>query len=100
MVSGTLPESLANLNKLAHLSLDSTSMSGTLPSSLAAMTSLVTLIAHRNKLEGSMPSFRALHHLEYLSVFQNALQGHLDLPANTKLRVLLVHSNRYAILCL
>ncbi|GAB4843807.1 hypothetical protein Ancab_040475 [Ancistrocladus abbreviatus] len=80
-LSGSLPQTLTNLNKLTYLEVSHTNIGGTVPEFLSQMTSLTDLILTGNQFTGSVPpSLVRLTKLENLWLDENKLTG--AIPSN------------------
>ncbi|KAF9665246.1 hypothetical protein SADUNF_Sadunf16G0102600 [Salix dunnii] len=78
--SGTLPQSIGNLEKLSRIELVGNNFTGTIPSSIANLTQLFYLDLSSNKFEGRIPSFRKSKNLNYVDLSRNNLTG--EIPSN------------------
>lgn len=75
-LSGSIPETLGNLEKLETLSLWGNQLSGSIPASLGSLSNLETLSLSFNQLSGSIPaSLGNLSNLKYLRLSYNSLTG-------------------------
>ncbi|KAJ0967821.1 hypothetical protein J5N97_024738 [Dioscorea zingiberensis] len=99
-ITGTIPQSLANLSQLTQLYLENNMLQGPIPSNLGVLASLKVLSLSGNKLQGELPStlglitgliqinvgmnlltgsvpktFMNLHALESLDLSHNAFSG-------------------------
>jgi hypothetical protein len=74
-LKGTIPESLALLAKLEHVSLGHNALTGSIPAGLAVgSNSLHTFFLHNNRLAGSVPvGFGALSKLSHIWLSMNQL---------------------------
>ncbi|KAB5520046.1 hypothetical protein DKX38_024365 [Salix brachista] len=75
--SGTLPQSIGNLEKLSRIELLFNNFTGTIPSSVANLTQLFYLDLSSNKFEGRIPSFRKSKKLNYVDLSRNQLTGEI-----------------------
>ncbi|KAJ6316044.1 hypothetical protein OIU78_019345 [Salix suchowensis] len=75
--SGTLPQSIGNLEKLSRIELVGNNFTGTIPSSIANLTQLFYLDLSSNKFEGRIPSFRRSEDLTYVDLSRNNLTGEI-----------------------
>ncbi|KAB5520050.1 hypothetical protein DKX38_024369 [Salix brachista] len=75
--SGTLPQSIGNLEKLSRIELVRNNFTGTIPSSVANLTQLFYLDLSSNKFEGRIPSFRRSKNLTYVDLSRNNLTGEI-----------------------
>ncbi|KAB5520048.1 hypothetical protein DKX38_024367 [Salix brachista] len=75
--SGTLPQSIGNLEKLSRIELVGNNFTGTIPSSVANLTQLFYLDLSSNKFEGRIPSFRRSEELTYVDLSRNNLTGEI-----------------------
>ncbi|KAJ6778094.1 LEUCINE-RICH REPEAT RECEPTOR PROTEIN KINASE EMS1-LIKE-RELATED [Salix koriyanagi] len=75
--SGTLPQSIGNLEKLSRIELVGNNFTGTIPSSVANLTQLFYLDLSSNKFEGRIPSFRRSKNLTYVDLSSNNLTGEI-----------------------
>ncbi|KAJ6299876.1 hypothetical protein OIU76_020803 [Salix suchowensis] len=75
--SGTLPQSIGNLEKLSRIELYFNNFTGTIPSSVANLTQLFSLDLSFNKFEGRIPSFRKSKNLNYADLSDNQLTGEI-----------------------
>ncbi|KAJ6299875.1 hypothetical protein OIU76_020802 [Salix suchowensis] len=75
--SGTLPQSIGNLEKLSRIEVVGNNFTGTIPSSIANLTQLFYLDLSSNKFEGRIPSFRRSTNLTYVDLSRNNLTGEI-----------------------
>ncbi|CAI5461599.1 unnamed protein product [Closterium sp. Yama58-4] len=77
--TGSIPESLGNVQSLVALSLDENALSGSLPASLGLLPRLEALYVVSNNLQGPIPeSFRGMQSLKYIDLsFNLQLSGSL-----------------------
>ncbi|KAH0632803.1 hypothetical protein KY284_035589 [Solanum tuberosum] len=76
--SGSLPESILNLQNLSRLELSNCFFSGPIPSTMPNLTNLVYLDFSSNNFTGSIPYFRQSKKLTYLDLSRNGLTGLLS----------------------
>lgn len=81
--SGSLPESISNLQNLSKLELSNCSFSGPIPSTIANLTELVYLDFSFNSFTGSIPHLQQSKKLTHLDLSENRLTGLLS-PAHFK----------------
>lgn len=75
-LTGTLPSSLSQLQKLSDLKVYDNQLSGTLPAALAGATRLKQLFLNSNRFSGLLPdAWSSLVNLEQLFLDSNALAG-------------------------
>ncbi len=75
-LSGSLPDSLGNLDRLRDMALTHNSLTGNIPSTLGNLSSLRLLYLYSNQLSGSIPSsFGGLVNLTDLHLEGNKLSG-------------------------
>ncbi|MEK8019189.1 MAG: prolyl oligopeptidase family serine peptidase, partial [Candidatus Parabeggiatoa sp.] len=75
-ISGTIPESIGDLNYLTSLELSENNLIGILPKSLGNLTQLTFLSLTRNQLNGTIPdSIGKLNQLEILDLSNNRFSG-------------------------
>jgi Leucine-rich repeat (LRR) protein len=80
-LSGTIPNDIGALTRLASLSLTDSSLTGTIPSSLGQLTGLRRLWLYGNKFHGEIPeSMNNLPLLELAEFHNNSLWG--PMPSN------------------
>ncbi|GLJ17410.1 hypothetical protein SUGI_0302620 [Cryptomeria japonica] len=96
MISGRIPQQIANLTDLIYLSLRDNLFSGNIPSGIKRFQKLERLYLGGNKLEGSIPSeIGQMQHLGLLNFSHNQLSGKLpdSLCSPKQLRRLLLQHN-------
>ncbi|KAJ6813965.1 pentatricopeptide repeat-containing protein [Iris pallida] len=76
-LSGTIPETLGRLSRLASLILQWNLLSGPIPRSIFNMSSLVYIGLSSNNLSSSLPTLVMLPRIEWISVADNLLTGHI-----------------------
>ena len=77
-LTGTLPETLGNLNNLQYLNLGHNRLTGTLPETLGNLNNLQYLNLGHNRLTGTLPeTLGNLNNLQYLNLGHNRLTGTL-----------------------
>ncbi len=75
-LSGSVSNSIGNLDVLQILEMDNNNMSGELPSTMANMTNLIQIDMDNNQFTGSFPAFlTALDKLESVELDNNRLTG-------------------------
>lgn len=80
-LTGSIPESIADLKRLGNLNLDMNKLGGELPESICDLTELMQLTAVNNNFTGTIPeSIGNLVNLQYLYLNSNQLSG--ELPAS------------------
>jgi Leucine-rich repeat (LRR) protein len=75
--SGTLPQSIGELQKLSRIELVGHNFTGPIPNSMANLTQLFYLDLSSNKFEGTLPSFGMSKNLTYVDVSHNQLTGEI-----------------------
>ncbi|KFK31438.1 hypothetical protein AALP_AA6G111800 [Arabis alpina] len=81
-LSGSLPESLGNLEKLHSLILMGCNFTGSIPDSIGSLKELDNLSLNSNKFSGTIPaSFGRLSKLFWLDIDDNQIEG--ELPVST-----------------
>ncbi|PON32511.1 Serine/threonine protein kinase [Parasponia andersonii] len=76
LFQGVIPDSLGKLENLQALVLDGNTLSGKIPSSLVNLTQIAYLALSENNLEGSItPKLADCQYLQYLEISQNNLSG-------------------------
>ncbi|KAL9374382.1 hypothetical protein Peur_034002 [Populus x canadensis] len=75
--SGTLPQSIGELEKLSRIELAGNNFTGPIPNSMANLTQLFYLDLSSNKFTGTLPSFRKSKNLTYVDVSHNQLKGEI-----------------------
>ncbi|KAH8484621.1 hypothetical protein H0E87_026393 [Populus deltoides] len=75
--SGTLPQSIGELEKLSRIELAGNNFTGPIPNSTANLTKLFYLDLSSNKFTGTLPSFRKSKNLTYVDVSHNQLTGEI-----------------------
>ncbi|XP_061954830.1 receptor like protein 22-like [Populus nigra] len=77
--SGTLPQSIGELQKLSRIELAAAgnNFTGRIPNSMANLTQLFYLDLSSNKFTGTLPSFRKSKNLTYVDVSRNQLEGEI-----------------------
>ncbi|KAH8484619.1 hypothetical protein H0E87_026392 [Populus deltoides] len=75
--SGTLPQSIGELEKLSRIELAGNNFTGPIPNSMANLTQLFYLDLSSNKFTGTLPSFRKSKNLTYVDVYHNQLTGEI-----------------------
>lgn len=75
--SGTLPQSIGELQKLSRIELAGNNFTGPIPNSMANLTQLFYLDLLSNKFTGTLPSFRKSKNLTYVDVSHNQLKGEI-----------------------
>ncbi|GLJ17405.1 hypothetical protein SUGI_0302570 [Cryptomeria japonica] len=97
MISGRIPQQIANLTKLSYLSLSDNLFSGNIPSGIKRFQKLERLYLGGNKLEGSIPSeIGEMQNLGLLNLSYNWLSGIIPdslCSAQQLRRLLLQHNN-------
>jgi hypothetical protein len=76
-ISGTLPDSIDELQSLRNLFLDENHFSGTLPSALGVLTNLKSLHLSVNSFTGRVPDLSSLSRLTSLYLNHNSFTGPL-----------------------
>ncbi|KAH0638896.1 hypothetical protein KY290_036199 [Solanum tuberosum] len=76
--SGSVPESISNLQNLSRLELSNCGFSGPIPSTMPSLTNLVYLDFSFNNFTGFIPYFRQSKKLIYLDLSRNGLTGLLS----------------------
>ncbi|KAM4099895.1 hypothetical protein ACB094_05G027300 [Castanea mollissima] len=77
-LTGTIPESIGQIQHLRFLDLNDNSISGSIPSSIGNLSSMEILFLHHNKLNGTVPkSLGLLSSLVSLGIYDNSLTGTL-----------------------
>ncbi|KAK2351541.1 receptor protein EIX2 [Trifolium repens] len=98
---GEIPDWLAQLEKLSHLSLSNNLLEGPIPVSLGSLHNLDTLLLGGNKLNGTLPdSFGQLSKLTYFDVSSNKLTGMVSedhFLKLSKLDLLFMSSNSFTL---
>ncbi|XP_057831354.1 putative leucine-rich repeat receptor-like serine/threonine-protein kinase At2g24130 [Cryptomeria japonica] len=96
MISGSIPQEIANLTNLTLLHLGNNLLSGNVPSAFKRFRELERLYLGGNKLEGSIPSeIGQLQHLGLLDLSHNQLSGKIpdSLCRSQQLRYLFLEHN-------
>jgi Leucine-rich repeat (LRR) protein len=96
-LTGTLPESIRDLDYLRSLLLPLNNLSGQLPDVFHEMASLKEIAMDRNQLSGNIPqSIGYSSTLEAIQLAENSLTGQLPSYLNnlTSLRYLILHENQ------
>ncbi|XP_057825047.1 putative leucine-rich repeat receptor-like serine/threonine-protein kinase At2g24130 [Cryptomeria japonica] len=96
MISGRIPQQIANLTNLALLNLSRNIFSGNIPSGIKAFHKLERLYMDGNKLEGSIPNeIGRMQSLGLLSLSHNHLSGKIpdSLCSSGQLRYLYLQHN-------
>ncbi len=75
LLSGTIPQSIANLTQLQKLLLYSNNIEGTIPAGLFALSSLQTLDLNNNQIGGTLPSSISNGNLAVLNLYSNKIRG-------------------------
>nr|GMC95399.1 verticillium wilt disease resistance protein [Ipomoea batatas] len=75
--SGSLPDSIGNLQNLSRIELSNCSFVGAIPSTMANLTSLAYVDFSFNNFIGPFPSFQKSKKLIYIDLSHNALTGPL-----------------------
>jgi Leucine rich repeat len=79
--TGTLPDSLGELNRLRLLDLESNGLNGTLPDAMQNMSSLAYVMLNRNKFHGKIPSSLGnLSNIVLMNLDHNRLTGPVPDP--------------------
>jgi len=77
-LTGTIPDSIGNLNRLEYLSLRENKLNGTIPESIGNLYNLEYLSLSNNKIAGTIPdSIGSLTSLETLYLYNNELSGNI-----------------------
>ena len=76
--SGKLPNSIANLKRLARIELADCDFSGPIPTVMANLTQLVYLDFSHNKFSGAIPSFSLSKNLTLINLSHNNLTGQIS----------------------
>ena len=75
-LTGTIPNSIGNLNSLTQLNLYNNQLNGTIPNSIGNLSSLIKLNLYYNQLNGIIPnSIGNLSLLTELNLYNNQLNG-------------------------
>lgn len=86
LITGTIPEAIATLQKLTYLELDDNAMTGTIPNSIYTMKSLQAIDLNTNQLSGAISEDIAyLSQLEVLQVENNHFNGPIPWSGLSKL---------------
>lgn len=96
-LTGSIPDSLAELSNLLYLRLAQNDLSGPIPAGLGKLTSLIWLDLERNQLNGPIPKeLGNLSNLEWLDLAENQIEGEIPgaLGKLTRLRRLDLSGNR------
>ncbi len=96
-LTGTLPESIGNLNELRYLYLNENNIGGALPASLWDLHHLVTMSLYFNQFSGTIPaSIGNLQAIEQIDLSVNQLEGSIpaELGNATNLSSLLLVRNK------
>jgi len=93
-LTGKIPYSLGNMNKLERLYLGGMYLSGTIPYSFWKLSNLIDFFAYDNQLSGEIPeSIGGLTHLESLFLSYNNLKGNIPRFKSHKLDYLNLKKN-------
>ncbi|CAL5051868.1 unnamed protein product [Urochloa decumbens] len=76
-ITGSIPDTFANLSKLLQLSLSGNNLSGKIPTRITAMNSLQDLDLSNNSLSGTIPEISRLTSLVELHLDNNKLTGRI-----------------------
>ncbi|GLJ28297.1 hypothetical protein SUGI_0556170 [Cryptomeria japonica] len=97
MISGSIPQQIANLTNLTYLNLGNNLFSGNIPSGIKRFHVLEELYLQRNNLEGAIPSeIGQMQHLGLLSLHHNQLSGKIpdSICQSQQLRRVYLHHNK------
>ncbi|KAL9336945.1 hypothetical protein Peur_071433 [Populus x canadensis] len=75
--SGTLPQSIGELEKLSRIELAGNNFTGLIPNSMANLTQLFYLDLSSNMFTGTLPSFHKAKKLTYVDVSHNQLKDEI-----------------------